>query len=370
MKCPEKRVCIEEMAPTVCLHHKCRRHLRSRCVPSPQLSPPSECHQVSCPNGTVCHVLHTKGGRHAHCVKNKPSSCVELGPCEPGMVCKVRRGREHSIAHCVAKHSSINPKPQDCSQVKCQKGFECAIFGGKHVRPRCVHQKPLPKTCMDLDCQAINMSCHETVKGPECFVASQCKELACGKDQYCLLKTYHGRNLTLAECAQRSHRNCDTPSSESCIGNHVCLAISQEGQYPGTSQCLQTGCSNSSCASPTQTCIILPEQASHIVGVSSLCLPSAYALSLQLNTNCSSSGLAVCPTRGVRGTFSSCQELSVDGVTIGTVCSSLTNPPAISCEELVCDSDKECVQMSRPGLSGDITRADCVSSMLINKMFE
>ena len=189
MKCPEKRVCIEEMAPTVCLHHKCRRHLRSRCVPSPQLSPPSECHQVSCPNGTVCHVLHTKSGRHAHCVKNKPSSCVELGPCEPGMVCKVRRGREHSIAHCVAKHSSINPKPQDCSQVKCQKGFECAIFGGKHVRPRCVHQKPLPKTCMDLDCQAINMSCHETVKGPECFVASQCKELACGKDQYCSLKT-------------------------------------------------------------------------------------------------------------------------------------------------------------------------------------
>ena len=360
-------MCIEELVPLHCPHHKCRHHVKARCVPALHRSPPSRCHQVSCPSGTVCHVQHTKSGKRAHCMNSKPSSCLELGPCEPGMVCKVRKGREHSVAHCVPKHSSSNP--QDCSQVKCRKGFECVIFGSKHVRPRCVNQKPLPKTCSDLDCHSVNMSCHQTDTGPRCFVASQCHELSCAKDEYCTLTTYSSRNLTVAECVKQRIQHCDSHSSNPCVEDQICVSVRQKLEYPGSSQCLQAGCSNSSCSSPTHNCVSLPEQVSNIVGTSSLCLPSAYVSSLHFGTNCSSSNSVVCPTRGVRGVFSACHELSVGGVTIGTVCGSLSGHPSVSCEELECGEDKECVQKIAPGLSGDFSRTDCVSSRLIDKMF-
>ena len=118
--------------------------------------------------------------------------------------------------------SLFSSNPQDCSQVKCRKGF---IFGSRHARPRCVNQKPLPKTCSDLDCHSLNMSCHQTNKSPQCFVAGHCHELACAKDEYCSLTTYPSRNLTIAERVKQTTQHCDSHSSNPCVKDQMCMSV-------------------------------------------------------------------------------------------------------------------------------------------------
>ncbi len=153
MKCSEKRVCVEEMVPLTCRHHKCEHHVRPRCVSKHIHTAPSDCSMVECPAETVCNVAYTRNGKLANCVNKKPTNCSELGPCDNGMICKVKHD---SVAQCVAKHSK---HPLDCSGVRCKKGFECALFGRRRTRPRCVKHMPGPDTCGELDCQALNMTC-------------------------------------------------------------------------------------------------------------------------------------------------------------------------------------------------------------------
>ncbi len=145
---------------TVChhRHHKCEHHIRPRCFLKPLSSPPTNCSVVECPASTDCITIYASNGTRVECVKKienpkKEIEGTELAPCDKGMVCKVKAG----TALCAPKNSRKNL--HDCAGVKCEEGFVCAVLGKKHVKSHCIREESATKSCSELNCQALNMSC-------------------------------------------------------------------------------------------------------------------------------------------------------------------------------------------------------------------
>ncbi len=160
--CPKNRVCMEEMVPIACHHRRrrCDHFIRQRCFPKPLKTLPTNCSVIECPANTDCVTTYVSTGTQVKCVPNNDQpakKCSELA-CNKGMVCKVKAG----IAQCVPKH--FRKTPHDCSGVKCEEGFICAMIGKSH-KPHCIKESFPPKSCSELNCQALKMSCQQNDDG-------------------------------------------------------------------------------------------------------------------------------------------------------------------------------------------------------------
>ena len=424
--CPVRRICVEEEFPTSCPENKpnCRQYIRAACELPPKPGPPSDCSVVQCGPGMVCQVLDFRNGPTARCVKFRPMTCEQLGPCDSGMECRFRpRDEDHPIVRCVA--SRIRSKrPRDCSELDCGDSLTCMLFGAEgRQRARCVKERPRPRNCENLNCEAVGMICIEDSEGPKCRLPIKCDELKCPDSRVCailgvpdiplsfrcpfnednckllIMNRLEGDQILACLDPTLALQSCSEvtcPDNAVCAGKFipedssmisVCIPKAQvstvrqiatcesvpddfcgeneacvdfqQDDYRGVAHCTQINCQDIECSTEEDTCLVSSSQLAD-AGISHSCAPVERVM-LEQETTCTD-GRTPCQGN------TTCTDIRVSNLQISdTSCLRPFQLPPRSCGDLSCQDDEECVL---DVTNGQVIRASCEQSAFIDQLLK
>ncbi len=416
-------MCVEEISPASCPEEKpiCRQYMHAVCELKPKPRPPSDCSVVLCGPGMECTLDETSVGPVARCVESRPTNCEELGKCDRGMECRFRpRDNLHPIVRCVPVRTKPR-RPRDCSEVMCDDGFSCMLFGAEgRQRARCVRERPQPQSCEDLNCEDVGMLCSEDTGRPRCRLPMNCDEVSCPSSHECAIVGISDIPLSfrcpfneklcklmivnrlegdrILTCLDQT-LTLDPCSEFNCSDNHVCAEKVIPNDASTISACIPKD--QISTVSPIATCNSVPEdycsenegcvdfqqgdyrgfahctqincETSGCTDEEDTCVASSPQLLAQTGIshscapvervmsedNTCSSGRTPC--QGI----TNCTDVRINNVQSGTACIGPFQLPPRSCEVLSCKEDEEC---ALDVLNGQIIQASCEPSTFIETL--
>ena len=348
----------------------------------------SNCSRIRCDEsqGLECRVVGEGVSAVAVCLITK--NCTVLNPIcrRGGLVCQEPQDEgDFAQATCV-------PATR-CEQLKCNPGFTCIEFfavggdggnvgdvsSGSGILPSTVIPPTPTRTSPTFSGErptagdggsgsgtipTISTSNPVTATSPPiptpvmalCIANSTqatCEDFPCEEDQVCSLQRYPSRNISIVTCAilgvAPQQQSCSNNGLETCSGS-LCVDLVQDGDQV-TFSCVEVNCTQQDgmCSTPGTTCIPASLPA---MDFDSVCVQTA--VQFELGTDCG--GRASACTGGL-----ACQEIQIEGNVVGTICNTPSSP--VSCDNVECASEAECVQND---LNGMPFSAFCASSSILD----
>ena len=316
------------------------------------------CNDIDCPRGTMCEEFG-----FAFCNPVTTAETCEQLNCEflPGQVCEQRNDSAVCVVGCNADLTAI-----------CERTLgRCEVVNGI---PECI----LPSTCDEIEC-GDGLRCI-VVEGDNvtqdlviCVEVKQtCEGVVCAGDEVCIQVSLPSRNFSLAEClASQITESFPTIEEFMCTGSptplcqttEICTDVFQNDLFV-TFSCnnFTTDCVDDTSCALNEVCTDVPNDLGVTVPFTKICLPTDETI-FEFGGSCAPNSKQ-CPTGLV------CQDIALEGVSIGTSCG-VPSPVQVasSCTELEvqCQAPRECVGYLVAGKGG---LAQCVDEATADDLFQ
>ena len=309
--------------------------------------------------GLECRVVGEGASAVNACLRPRNCSVLKTTCWKRGLVCQEPQSQgDFAQASCVAAPS--------CNELQCNPGYACIDFGSDRedggIDNSTIYDGGIDNsTIYDggdvgsgflspfLQSAGIPIDLVTAVCIANSTRAS-CGDFPCEEDQVCSLQRYPSRSISLVTCPQGVYPqppSCNNTELEACSGS-LCVNLVQDGKQASFS-CVEVNCKQQDqMCTPGTTCIPVPLPA---MDIDSVCVKTE--AQFELDTDCGRRASAC--TGGL-----ACQEIQIEGNMVGTICNT---PSSVSCDNVECPSEAECVQTE---VGGEPLLATCVSSGILN----
>ena len=299
--------------------------------------------------GLECRVVGEGASTVNACLRPKSCSVLKTTCWKRGLVCQEPQSQgDFAQASCVAAPS--------CKELQCNPGYTCIDFGsdredggidnstiydggdvGSGFLSPFLQSAGIPSDLVTAVCIANS-------------TRASCGDFPCEEDQVCSLQRYPSRSISLVTCPQGVYPqppSCNNTELETCSGS-LCVNLVQDGKQVSFS-CVEVNCKQQDqMCTPGTTCIPVPLPA---MDIDSVCVKTE--AQFELDTDCGRRASAC--TGGL-----ACQEIQIEGNVVGTICNT---PSSVSCDNVECPSEAECVQTE---VGGEPILAKCFSLGILN----